>query len=110
MYLQEAGKNGPAKFFFKGSNQMSECYEEAIRCLKERYHHPGFFQEQHICSIVDAVPVKNGNNKELHHFYDAAIQHHWALKAAKADLFEKLLTVIVQQKAGQKHTIKVDRI
>ena len=77
MYLQEALKHGPARFVMQGFTQTSQSYKKAIRCLKERY--PLLVQEEHILSIVDTVPVKNGSNKVLYHLYDAAIQHCWAL-------------------------------
>ena len=55
---------------------------------------------------MDVVPVKNGRDKELCHLYDAAIQHYRALKAAKMDSFETVLTVILQQKPGEKTWLK----
>ena len=55
---------------------MSKSYEEAIRCLKDWYDCPRLVQEEHLRSIVDAVPVKNGSNKELLCPYDAEIQHY----------------------------------
>ena len=65
MYLQDALKDGPAKFIIQGLTQTSESYEEAIKCLKERHDRPRLVQEKHIRSIVDVVPVKNGSDKEL---------------------------------------------
>ena len=44
---------------------------------------------------------KSGNDKELRRLYDAAIQHYRALNAAKADSFEILLTMILQQKLDE---------
>ena len=41
--------------------------------------------------------------KEIHRLYDAATQHYRALKAAKADSFQTLLTVILQQKLDERH-------
>ena len=58
-YLQDAFKDGPTRFVIEGLTQTSESYEEAIKCLKERYDCPRFIQDEHICSIVDAAPVKN---------------------------------------------------
>ena len=76
MYLQDALKDGPARFVIQGLTRTSESYQEAIKCLKERYDRPRFVQEEHIRSIVDAAPVKNGSDKELRRLYDAAIQHY----------------------------------
>ena len=82
MYLQDAPKDGPAIFVIQGLTRTSEILEEAIKCLKDRYDRPRLFEEEHISSIVDAVPVKNGNEKELRRLYDAATQYYRALKAA----------------------------
>ena len=77
----------------QGLTRTSEEYEEAIKCLRERYDRPRFVQEEHIRSNVDAVPVKNGSDKELRRLYDAVTQHYRALKAAKSDSFDTVLTV-----------------
>ena len=82
------------------------AFDAYVKCLKERYDHPCFIQEEHICSTVDAVPVKNSSDKELHCFYDAAIQHCWVLKAAKTDCFETMLTVILQHKPDERTQLK----
>ena len=55
---------------------------------------------------MDAVPVKNGSDKELRRLYDAATQHYRALKAAKSDSFDTVLTVILQQKLDEKTRLK----
>ena len=105
-YLQDALKEGPARFVIDGLTRTSDSYEEAIRCLKERYDRPRYVLEEHIRSIVDAAPVKNGSEKEIRRLCDAATQHYRALKAAKADSFETLLTVILQQKLDEKTRLK----
>ena len=105
-YLQDAHKDGPARFVIDGLTQTSESYQEAIRCLQERYDRPRLVQEEHIRSIVDAAPVKNGSDKELRRLYDCAIQHYRALKAAKQDSFDTVLTVILQQKLDEKTRLK----
>ena len=76
MYLQDALNDGPARFLIQGLTRTSESYEEAIKCLKERYNQPRLIQEEHIRSIVDAVPVKNGSDKELRRLYDATTKHY----------------------------------
>ena len=72
MYLQDTLKDGPARFLTQGMNQTCESYEEAINCLKERYNRPRLVQDEHIRSIVVAVPVKNRSDKELRRLYDTA--------------------------------------
>ena len=46
--------------------------------------------------------MKNKSDKELRRLYDAATQHYRALKAAMSDLFDTVLTVILQQKLHEK--------
>ena len=106
IYLQDALKDGPARFVIQGLTRTSESYEEAIKCLKERYDRPRLVQEEHIRSIVDAIPVKNGSDRELRRLYDAATQHYRALKAAKHDSFDTVLTVILQQKLDERTRLK----
>ena len=79
MYLQDALKDGSARFLIEGLTRTSESYEEAIKWLKERYNCPCFSREEHICSIVDEAPIKNGSDKEIRCFYNAVI----ALSSAK---------------------------
>ena len=59
---------------------MSESYEEVIKCLKGCYDWPLLVQEEHIASVMGEVPERNCSDKELHNFYDAAIQHYQVLK------------------------------
>ena len=54
---------------------------------------------------MDALSIKNGTDKEIHRLYDAATQHY-RLRAEKVDLFDALLTVILQQKLDEKTWLK----
>ena len=58
MYLQEVLKDGLARFVIQGLTRTSESYKEVIKCLREWYDHPCLDQEEHIRSIVDALPRK----------------------------------------------------
>ena len=73
--LASGSQRWSTKFVIQGLTWTSESYEEVIRCLKEWYDCPSLVQGEHIHSIVDAIHVKNGSDKELHHLYDAATQH-----------------------------------
>ena len=90
----------------EGLTWTSDSYEEAIKCLKEWYNRPRYVLKEHIRCVVGAAPVKNGSEKEIRRLCDAATQHYCALKAAKADSFETLLTVILQQKLDEKTRLK----
>ena len=57
--------------------RMSKSYEEAIKYLRERYDCSRLVQEEHICSIVNALP-----DKEIRHLYDAATEHYGAFNVA----------------------------
>ena len=50
--------------------------------------------------------MKSGSEKELRRLYDAATQHYRALKVAKTDSFDTVLTVILQQKLDEKTRLK----
>ena len=65
MYLQEALKDGLARFVIQRLTRTSESYKDAVKCLREWYNRPCLAQKEHIHSIVDALPVKNGSNKEI---------------------------------------------
>ena len=50
--------------------RTSKRNKEAIKCLKEQNDRPHLVQEEHIHSIVDFPPVKDGSDKVLHSLYD----------------------------------------
>ena len=89
MHLQEAVKDGPARFVIQGLTRTSKIYEKVIRCLKERYDdlYASFKRNTSACSIVDAVPVKNGSDKEIRRLYNGATQHYRALNPCSKILF-----------------------
>ena len=98
MYLQHILKDGPAKFVIQQLTQTSASYKEAIKYLKERDNWPWLIHKEHVCNIVDAVPVKNSSHKEFCCLCHAAIQHYRVLKVANNDSFDTVLTVILLQK------------
>ena len=65
MYLWDSLKNGPTRNVTQGLTQLAESYQKAIKCLKERYDHPRLIYCEHICSIVQAPPMKEDNRREL---------------------------------------------
>ena len=97
IYLQDALKDSPARLVIQGLTWTSESYKEAIKCLKE-----------YVCNIVDAVPTKNGSDKELHCLHNAAIQHHRVLKAANNNSFKQYSTYgHSPAETGQQDTVKM---
>ena len=43
-----AERLGPARFVIQGLTRISKGYEEAIKCLNERYDRPRLVEEEHI--------------------------------------------------------------
>ena len=105
MYLQEALKDGLARFVIEGLTQTSESYEEGIKCLKEHYDRPRLAHAEHIRSIVDVA----GRGSCTEQQWQGASPSLWccntvllsAYKAARTDPLETLLTVILQQKLDE---------
>ena len=90
----------------QGLTQKLESYEKAINRFMERYDRSRLVQEEHMCSIVDAVLVRYGSDKELCHLYDAVTQDYQALKVRKNNSFEMLLIVILEKKLDEKTLLK----
>ena len=49
MYLQNAIKDKTAKSLIAGLMRLSEHYDEAIKCLQERYNRPRQIHQTHVC-------------------------------------------------------------
>ena len=90
MYLQDALKDGPAKFVIQKLTRTFKRYEETIKCAKERCDCQVLHQKAHILGIVNVVHIKNGSNKELYHLL-------WCCFTASMYSFETLVT-----QSGQK--------
>ena len=63
MYLQNAIKDETAKSLIAGLTRSSEHYDEAIKCLQERYNHPRQVHQTHVRHIVEAPPLKDGTGR-----------------------------------------------
>ncbi len=53
MYLQNAIKNKTAKSLIGGLTKSSEHYDEAVKCLQERYDRPHQIHQTHVCCIIE---------------------------------------------------------
>ena len=80
-YLRQALKDGPARHGIRGLSQTAKNYEEAIKCLQERYDRPRLIYQAHVRAIIDAPSLKDGNGSELRRLHDTANQHMRAIKA-----------------------------
>ena len=77
---------------------MAGTYDDAIKCLLNRYNRLRLIYQAHIHAILDVLFVKEGNGKEQQHFHDITMQHYRALDATKEDSFETLLMAIFELK------------
>ena len=75
MYLQTAIEDKTAKSLIAGLTKSSDRYDEAIKCLKERCDRPHQIHQMHVCRIVEAHPLRDGNGKEIRALHDLMIQH-----------------------------------
>ena len=80
-YLRQALKDGPARHVIGGLSQTAKNYEEAIKCLQERYDRPRLIHQAHVRAIIEAPSLKDGNGRELRRLHDIANQHMRAIKA-----------------------------
>ena len=64
MYLQNAIKDKTAKGLIAGLTKSRDYYDEAVKCLQERYDRPRQIHQTHVCRIVEATPFKDGTVKE----------------------------------------------
>ena len=83
VYLQQAIKDGSARSAIEGLSRSGDHYNEAIDCLKARYHRPRLIHRAHVRMIVDAPSLKDGSGKELRRLHDTLQQHLRALKSMK---------------------------
>ena len=73
MYLQNVIKDKTAKSLIAGFTKLSDHYDEAVKCLQERYDHPRQIHQTHVRHIVEAPPLKDGTGKEIRALHDLVI-------------------------------------
>ena len=64
-YLTQALKDGPGRHVIGGLSQTEKNYEEAIKCLQERYDQPRLIYQAHVRAFIDTPSLKDGNGREL---------------------------------------------
>ena len=98
-YLKDALKDGPARTVIQGLAQMAGTYNEAIKCLQDRYDRPRLIQRAHVQNILEAQVIKSNSGKEIRCIHDVIVtQHVRALKTDKQDSFDTLLTIMIEAK------------
>ena len=105
-YLRDALKDGPAKSVVQGLTQTAESYQEAIRCLKDRYDRPRLTHREHVRSILQAPPLKAHNGREVRKLYDICTQHIRAIKASDSFDLDTFLTIIMELKLDEVTKLK----
>ena len=117
VYLQQALKGGSAKSVIEGLSRSGDNYQEAIKCLKERYDRPRLIHQAHVKAILEAAPLKDGNGKEIRKLHDTIQQHLRALKGMDCEPSSPFITSMVELKLDQntmfewqKHSQKCESI
>ena len=98
MYLQNAIKDKSAKNLIAGLTKSSEHYDEAIKCLQERYDRPRQIHQTHVRRIIEAAPLKDGTGKEIRALHDVVVQHLRALKLIGHEPLGTFITSLLEMK------------
>ena len=111
VYLQQALKGGVAKQAIEGLSKSGDNYEEAVKCLQERYDRPRFIHQTHVKRILETPPLRDGSGRELRRLHDVVLQHLRALKSMEYDPSGPFVTSMLELKLDsatmfewQKHT------
>ena len=95
MYLQSAIKD---KTLIAGLTKSSDHYDEAVKCLQERYNRPHQIHQAHVRRIVEVSPLKEGTGKEIRALHDIVVQHIRALKSLGHELPGSFVTSLLEMK------------
>ena len=98
VYLQQSLKGGSAKVAIEGLSRSGEYYAEAIECLQSRYDRPCLIHQAHVCMILEATSLKEGNGKELRRLHDTAQQHLRVLKVMGCEAPGPFITSVLELK------------
>ena len=100
-YLRHSLKEGAAKNIIEGLSMSGDQYDEAVKCLKNRFNRPKLIHEAHVQSIIEIPTLKEGSTKELCALHDTAQQHIRALKCMSHQPNRTFLTSLLQLKLDQ---------
>ena len=98
VYLQHALKDGSAKSIIAGLSQSGEQYNEAVKCLTDRFDRPRLIHQTHVKMILDAPQVRDGSGRELRRLHDIVQQHVRALKSMDQEPSPSFITSIIELK------------
>ena len=77
IYLQHFLKGESAEQTIEGLSSTGDHYDEAIKCLKERYNKPRLIHQAHVRMIIEAHSLKDGTGRELRRLHDNVQQHNY---------------------------------
>ena len=100
-YLRHSLKDGTAKGIIEGLSKSGDQYDEAIKCLKDRFNCSKLIHEAHVRKTLELPTLKEGNCKELRTLHDTAQQHIRALKCMGHEPSKTFLTSLMQLKLDQ---------
>ena len=98
VYLQHALKDGSAKSIIAGLSQSGEHYDEAVKCLTDRFDRPRLIHQTHVKMILDAPQVRDGSGRELRRLHDVIQQHVRALKSMEQEPSPSFITSLIELK------------
>ena len=104
--MRNALCDGRAKSTIEGLSRSGDCYGEAIASLLAQYDRPRLIHQAHVCKIIEATPLKEGNGRELCRLHNTAQQHLQALKAMGHDLSDTFITSVLELKLDQTTTFE----
>ena len=98
LYLRQSLKDGSAKNVIEGLSRSGEQYEEAVKCLQERYNRPRLIHQAHVRKIVEVPSLKDDTGQELRRLHDVLQQHLRALKAMDKEPSASFITSLIEMK------------
>ena len=94
-------KDESAKEVMQALSKTAGDCAKAIKCLKELNDWPRLIHQAHVCSILEAPPIKDGSMKELQSLYNTLNQYILALKAITYGCFNTFITAAAKLKFNQ---------
>ena len=98
VYLRQSLKGDSARNVIEGLSRSGEQYDEAVKCLQERYDRPRLIHQAHVRKIVEAPGLKDNSGRELRRLHDTLQQHLRALHAMGKEPSPSFTTSLIEMK------------
>ena len=92
--MKDVLKDGPAEHVIQGLAPTADAYDDAIKCLLNRYNWPHLIHQAPVRAIVDVPSLKGGSGKELRCLHDVLLQNYRAFRAMNEDKFLRLCSLV----------------